>query len=306
MKRFLLRRILWLPPTMLVIMTIAFVLVRLAPGGPFDTEKAIAPEVKADLERRYCLDRPLVEQYAVCFVGGALRGDLGMSMKYQNRSVNEIIADGFPATLAVGSVALLWSLLIGISAGVIGAVRQNSAWDYGAMSFAMIGISIPSFVLGPLLALVFGLTFYLLPPAGWGTWRHVLLPGIALGTVYAAYVARLTRGGLLEVVRQDFVRTARAKGLPERLVIWRHVLKGGLLPVVSYLGPMIAALFTGSIVVEKIFATPGTGSYFVDSAANRDLSLAVGMVIFYSFFLLTLNLVVDLCYGFLDPRVRYE
>lgn len=305
MKRFLIRRLLWLPPTMLVIVTLSFFLVRLAPGGPFDAEKAVPPEVLADLEKKYALDRPLHQQY-FHFLKNAVRGDLGISMKYQNRTVNEIIADGFPATLAVGSVGLLWSLLVGISAGVIGAVRQNSAWDYGAMGFAMIGISIPSFVLGPLLALVFGLTFYLLPPAGWGTWRHVLLPGLALGTVYAAYVARLTRGGLLEVVRQDFVRTARAKGLPERLVIWRHVLKGGLLPVVSYLGPMVAALFTGSVVVEKIFATPGTGSYFVDGANNRDLTLTLGMVVFYSAFLLTMNLIVDLCYGFLDPRVRHE
>lgn len=305
MKRFVLRRVLGLVPTMLVIVTLAFFLVRLAPGGPFDSERAVPPEVKADLERKYGLDRPLASQY-LTFITNAAQGDLGISMKYQNRTVNEIIADGFPATLAVGSLALVWSLLVGISAGVIGAVRQNTVWDYGAMGFAMLGISIPSFVLGPLLALVFALTFYLLPPAGWGTWKHVILPGIALGTIYAAYVARLTRGGLLEIVRQDFVRTARAKGLPERLVIWRHVLKGGLLPLVSFLGPMVAALFTGSVVVEKIFATPGTGSYFVDSALNRDLTLTLGMVVFYSAFLLLANLVVDLAYGFLDPRVRYE
>lgn len=305
MKRFLLRRVLSLIPTMLVIVTLAFFLVRIAPGGPFDSDKAVPPEVKADLERKYGLDRSLPAQYLV-FLKNAVQGDLGISMKYQNRTVNEIIADGFPATLAVGTLALLWALLIGISAGVIGAVRQNTAWDYGAMGFAMLGISIPSFVLGPLLALVFALTFYLFPPAGWGTWRHMVLPGVALGTVYAAYVARLTRGGLLEIVRQDFVRTARAKGLSERLVIWRHVLKGGLLPVVSYLGPMIAALFTGSVVVEKIFATPGTGSYFVDSALNRDLTLTLGMVVFYSAFLLLANLAVDIAYGFLDPRVRHE
>lgn len=305
MRRFLVRRVAGLPPTMLVIVTLSFFLVRLAPGGPFDAEKAIPIEVKADLERKYALDRPLIAQYGI-FLRNALRGDLGISMKYQNRSVNEIIADGFPATLAVGTLALLWALLVGISAGIAGAVRQNTAWDYGAMSVAMVGISIPSFVLGPLLALVFGLTLYWFPPAGWGTWRHLILPALTLGTVYAAYVARLTRGGLLEVVRQDFVRTARAKGLPERLVIWRHVLKGGLLPLVSFLGPMIAALFTGSVVVEKIFATPGTGSYFVDSALNRDLTLSLGMVVFYSAFLLFANLAVDLAYGFLDPRVRYE
>ena len=305
MRRFLLRRVLSLIPTMLVIVTIAFVLVRVAPGGPFDSEKAIPPEVKADLEKKYGLDQSIPVQY-LSFLKNAVRGDLGISMKYQGRTVNEIIADGFPATLAVGSFALIWALLIGISAGVIGAVRQNTAWDYGAMGFAMLGISIPSFVLGPLLVLVFALTFFWFPPAGWGTWRHLVLPGVALGTVYAAYVARLTRGGLLEIVRQDFVRTARAKGLSERIVIWRHVLKGGLLPVVSFLGPMIAALFTGSVVVEKIFATPGTGSYFVDSALNRDLTLTMGMVVFYSAFLLLANLAVDIAYGFLDPRVRHE
>ena len=305
MKRFLLRRVLSLFPTMLVIVTIAFVLVRIAPGGPFDSERAIPPEVKADLEKKYGLDQSLPVQY-LSFLKNAARGDLGISMKYQGRTVNEIIADGFPATLAVGTFALIWALLIGISAGVIGAVRQNTAWDYGAMGFAMLGISIPSFVLGPLLVLVFALTFFWFPPAGWGTWRHLVLPGVALGTVYAAYVARLTRGGLLEVVRQDFVRTARAKGLSERIVIWRHVLKGGLLPVVSFLGPMIASLFTGSVVVEKIFATPGTGSYFVDSALNRDLTLTLGMVVFYSAFLLMANLAVDIAYGFLDPRVRHE
>ena len=305
MGRFLLRRLLQLVPTMLVIVTLAFVLVRIAPGGPFDSEKAIPPEVKADLEKKYGLDQPLPVQY-LTFLRRAATGDLGISMKYQNRSVNEIIADGFPATLAVGTIAFLWALLVGISAGIVGAMRQNTAWDYGAMGFAMLGISIPSFVLGPLLALVFALTLYWFPPAGWGTWRHLILPGVALGTVYAAYVARLTRGGLLEVVRQDFVRTARAKGLPERLVIWRHVLKGGLLPVVTFIGPMLAALFTGSVVIEKIFATPGTGSYFVDSALNRDLTLTLGMVVFYSAFLLVANLLVDLAYGFLDPRVRYE
>ena len=305
MKRFLVRRLLGLPPTMLVIVTLAFFLVRLAPGGPFSSDKAVPPEVLAELEARYALDKPLLTQYRV-FLGNAVRGDLGMSMKYQNRSVNEIIADGFPATLAVGAVAIVWALLIGITAGVIGAVKQNTAWDYAAMSFAMIGISIPSFVLGPLLALVFALTLYVLPPAGWGSWRHLLLPGIALGTAFAAQIARLTRSGLLEVIRQDFVRTARAKGLPESLVIWRHALKGGLIPVVSYLGPMIAYVFTGSVVIEKIFATPGIGTYFVDSALNRDLTLTLGMVVFYAAFLLLANLAVDLAYGFLDPRVRYE
>lgn len=306
MRRFLVRRVLGLIPTMLIIVAISFWLIRLAPGSPFAAEKTVAPEVIADLEKKYGFDQPPAVQF-VRYVGNVvLHGDLGLSTKYPQRTVNEIIAAGFPVSFTLGIVALVWSLLLGISAGIIGAMRQNTAWDYSAMTFAMVGISIPSFVLGPILVLIFSLTLYWLPPAGWGTWRHVILPGLTLGTIYAGVVARLTRGGLLEIVRQDFVRTAHAKGLPERLVIWRHILKGGLLPLVSYLGPMIAALFTGTVVVEKIFDTPGLGPYFVDAAHNRDYFLTMGMVIFYSAFLLLANLFVDIAYGFLDPRIRYE
>ena len=203
-------------------------------------------------------------------------------------------------------MALVWSLLLGITAGIIGAVRQNTAWDHAAMAAALVGISIPSFVLGPLLVLLFALRLHLLPPAGWGDLRHVFLPGLTLGTIYAASIARLTRGGMLEVVRSDFIRTARAKGLSERLIIWRHMLKGGLLPVVSYLGPAIASMLTGSVVVEKIFNVPGIGPYFVDAAFNRDYFLVMGIVLLYAFFLLLLNLVVDVIYGFLDPRIEYQ
>lgn len=306
MRRFLVRRVLGLIPTMLIIVAISFWLIRLAPGSPFAAEKTVAPEVIADLEKKYGFDQPPAVQF-VRYIGNVvLHGDLGLSTKYPQRTVNEIIAAGFPVSFTLGIVALVWSLLLGISAGIVGAMRQNTAWDYSAMTFAMVGISIPSFVLGPILVLVFSLTLYWLPPAGWGTWRHVILPGLTLGTIYAGVVARLTRGGLLEIVRQDFVRTAHAKGLPERLVLWRHILKGGLLPLVSYLGPMIAALFTGTVVVEKIFDTPGLGPYFVDAAHNRDYFLTMGMVIFYSAFLLVANLFVDIAYGFLDPRIRYE
>jgi oligopeptide transport system permease protein len=303
--RFILRRLVELVPTALVIVAASFALVRLAPGSPFSSEREIPPEVLRELDAKYGFDRPLPEQFAR-YLGNLLRGDLGLSTKYPQRSVNEIIADGFPVTLSLAAVALVWALLVGITAGVIGAVRQNTVWDHGAMTAALVGISIPSFVLGPMLVLPVSLRWHLLPPAGWGDWRHVILPGLTLGTIYAASIARLTRGGMLEVVRSDFVRTARAKGLSERLVIWRHMLRGGLLPVVSYLGPAIANMLTGSVVVEKIFNVPGIGPYFVDAAFNRDYFLVMGIVILYAGFLLVMNLLVDVVYGLLDPRIEYS
>lgn len=304
MRAYVIRRLLELIPTALIIILGSFALVRLAPGSPFSSEKEIPPEVRRQLDAKYGFDKPLPEQF-VRYLGKLLVGDLGPSTKYPQRSVNEIIADGFPVSLTLAGVALVWSLLVGITAGIIGAVRQNTVWDHAAMAAALIGISIPSFVLGPLLVLLVSLRLHLLPPAGWGDLRHVILPGITLGTIYAASIARLTRGGMLEVVRSDFIRTARAKGLSERLVIWRHMLKGGLLPVVSYLGPAIASMLTGSVVVEKIFNVPGIGPYFVDAAFNRDYFLVMGIVVLYAFFLLLLNLVVDVIYGFLDPRIEY-
>jgi oligopeptide transport system permease protein len=303
--RFILRRFVELVPTALVIVAASFALVRLAPGSPFSSEREIPPEVLRELDAKYGFDRPLPEQFAR-YLGNLLRGDLGLSTKYPQRSVNEIIADGFPVTLSLAAVALVWALLVGITAGVIGAVRQNTVWDHAAMTAALVGISIPSFVLGPMLVLLVSLRWHLLPPAGWGDWRHVILPGLTLGTIYAASIARLTRGGMLEVVRSDFVRTARAKGLSERLVIWRHMLRGGLLPVVSYLGPAIANMLTGSVVVEKIFNVPGIGPYLVDAAFNRDYFLVMGIVILYAGFLLVMNLLVDVVYGLLDPRIEYS
>ena len=291
MRVYILWRLAGLVPTALVIVVASFALVRLAPGNPFASEREIPPQVRAALDAKYGFDRPLPEQF-VRYLGNLLQGDLGLSTKYPQRSVNEIIAAGFPVTLSLAAVALVWSLMVGI-------------WDHAAMAAALVGISIPSFVLGPVLVLVVSLRWQLLPPAGWGDWRHVILPGLTLGTIYAASIARLTRGGMLEVVRSDFIRTARAKGLPERLVIWRHMLKGGLLPVVSYLGPAIASMLTGSVVVEKIFNIPGIGPYFVDAAFNRDYFLVMGIVLLYAFFLLLMNLVVDVVYGLLDPRIEY-
>ena len=302
MIRILLKRLLELIPTALVIVAASFALVRLAPGSPFSSEKEIPPEVRQKLEAKYGFDKPLPEQF-IRYLGNLLRGDLGLSTKYPQRTVNEIIANGFPVTLSLAAIALLWSLLVGITAGIIGAIRQNTVWDHAAMTAALVGISVPSFVLGPLLVLTVSLRLHLLPPAGWGDWQHVVLPGLTLGTIYAASIARLTRGGMLEVVRSDFIRTARAKGLSESLIVWRHMLRGGLLPVVSYLGPAVASMLTGSVVVEKIFNVPGIGPYFVDAAFNRDYFLVMGIVLLYAFFLLLMNLVVDVVYGFLDPRV---
>ena len=302
MIRILLQRLLELIPTALVIVAASFALVRLAPGSPFSSEKEIPPEVRQKLEVKYGFDKPLPEQF-IRYLGNLLRGDLGLSTKYPQRTVNEIIANGFPVTLSLAAIALLWSLLVGITAGIIGAIRQNTVWDHVAMTAALVGISVPSFVLGPLLVLTVSLRLHLLPPAGWGDWQHVVLPGLTLGTIYAASIARLTRGGMLEVVRSDFIRTARAKGLSESLIVWRHMLRGGLLPVVSYLGPAVASMLTGSVVVEKIFNVPGIGPYFVDAAFNRDYFLVMGIVLLYAFFLLLMNLIVDVVYGFLDPRV---
>lgn len=305
MPSFILRRLLGFVPTLLAILLGSFMLIRYAPGSPFDTERATSPEVRAVLEAKYGFDKPWPVQF-VNYLANLSRLDLGPSTKYPHRTVNEIIAAGFPVTLALAGVALSWSLALGITAGVIGAIRQNSWWDYSAMSLAMIGISIPSFVMGPLLALVFALKLHWLPAAGWGSIWHVIMPGLTLGTAYAAYIARLTRSGMLEVSRMDYIRTARAKGLRERVIVVRHMLKGGLLPVVSFLGPAIANMLVGSLVVERIFNTPGIGPYFVDSALNRDLFLLMGVIVIYATVLLTMNLIVDIVYAFLDPRIRYE
>lgn len=304
MIRFILRRLVGLVPVMFIILAIAFVLMRAAPGGPFDQDRAVDPAVKAQLEAKYQLDKPLPVQF-FAVVTSYLRGDLGPSYRYPGRSVNEFIAAGFPVSMQLGLVALCFALLIGLLAGIAGAVWQNRWPDHGAMGMALIGISVPNFILGPILILVFSVTLAVLPAARWDGWQHMLLPGATLGLVYAAYIARLTRGGLLEVIRQDFVRTARAKGLPERLVLFRHTLRGGLLPVVTFLGPAMAGLFTGSLVVEKIFNIPGMGPYFVDAALNRDYTLALGVVLVDAGFLLLANLIVDVAYAMLDPRVKY-
>lgn len=307
MIRYLLRRLLGVLPTLLVIITISFFVIRLAPGGPFDDEQTLPPEIKANLEAAYGLDRPLAEQY-VRYLGGLVRGDFGPSFKFKDFSVAELIAQGLPVSLSLGLGAVLLALLVGIPLGAIAALRHNSPADYGIMAVAVVGIALPSFVTGPLFALFFGLHLRWLPVAGWeaGEWRYLVLPVITLSLPVIAYIARLTRGSLLEVLRSNFVRTARAKGLPESLVIWRHALRPALLPVVSYLGPATAFVITGSLVVETVFGLPGSGRYLVQGAINRDYSLVMGMIVVYGTLTLSLNLIADILYGWLDPRVRYD
>lgn len=304
MLRYLLGRLLGFPPVLLAIVTGAFFIMRIAPGGPFDMDRALPEQVRANIEARYHLNEPLPRQY-LRYLGDVVRGDLGPSFRYPDRTVNELIALGFPVSLTLGLCALGVAVVIGGAAGIVAAIRHNRFLDYLTMSVALGGVSIPNFVLGPLLILTFALRLGWLPVAGWGTWRHLVMPSITLGALYTAYVARLSRAGMLEVIRQDFVRTARARGLREAVVVLRHALPSAVLPVVSYLGPAAAGALTGSVVVETIFGIPGTGRYFVTSALNRDYTMVLGTVVFYSGFLVAFNLIVDCLYAYLDPRVTY-
>jgi oligopeptide transport system permease protein len=300
---FLVRRLLLIVPTMWAIGTLTFFMIRQAPGGPFQSEREIPAAAKEQLERKYGLDRSIGEQY-VSFLTHAAVFDFGPSYKYPTQSVREIIWSGFQVSFELAAWSLLLALLMGVPLGVLAATKQNSALDYGAMSATLLGVSIPNFVLGPLLVLLFSLTLYWLPPALWTGPSSRVLPVLTLSAIYTAYIARLTRGGMLETLRQDYIRTARAKGLPESRVIYGHALKLGILPVVSYLGPAVARLVTGSIVIEQIFAVPGLGRHLVQGAFNRDYTLVLGVVLFYAGFLIVLNLLVDVAYTFLDPRVE--
>jgi oligopeptide transport system permease protein len=300
--RHLAGRLAGVPPILLVIVTVSFFVMRVAPGGPFDLERTLPAEVRANVEARYHLDEPLARQY-VRYLGDVLRGDLGPSFRYPDRTVTELIALGVPVSLTLGVCALVFALVLGGAAGILAALRHNRLVDHLTMSLALGGVSVPNFVLGPMLMSVFALWLGWLPVAGWGSWRHLVLPTVTLGLFYTAYVARLSRAGMLEVVFQDFVRTARAKGLRESVVVLRHALPGAVLPVVSYLGPAAAGALTGSVVVETIFGIPGIGRYFVQSALNRDYTMVLGTVIVFSSLLVVFNLIVDLLYAWLDPRV---
>ncbi|WGZ95847.1 MAG: oligopeptide ABC transporter permease OppB [Candidatus Thiothrix putei] len=306
MLQYVFKRLLGALPTLLVIITLAFFLIRLAPGGPFDTERPIPPEIAANIERAYHLDQPLPVQYGY-YLLNVLQGDFGPSFKYKDHSVSALIAEGFPVSLQLGVLAMLLALLIGLPAGILAALHQNRPLDHAVMAVAMTGITVPNFVMAPLLALVFGVFLHWLPVAGWDAgWKSAVLPVIALALPQVAYAARLMRASMLETLSSAHIRTAFAKGLPMRLILWRHVLKGALLPVLSWLGPATAAIITGSVVIEQIFGIPGIGRHFVQGALNRDYTLVMGVVVFYGALIILMNLLVDVIYGLMDPRVRYD
>ncbi|MFO1039065.1 MAG: oligopeptide ABC transporter permease OppB [Geminicoccaceae bacterium] len=305
MGQHVLRRLAIGLPTLLLIVTMSFFMMRLAPGGPFDQERPLPPEIRKNVEQAYHLDESLVQQY-VRYLGGVVRGDFGPSYRTKDFTVTELLAEGAPASFKVGSLAVLLATALGLTAGIIAALKHNSWMDYGVMALAMVGIAIPNFVMAPLLALIFGVYLGWLPAGGWGhgALPFLVLPVVSLALPQVARVARLTRGSMIEQLNSNYVRTARAKGLRERIVVIRHALKGALLPVVSYLGPMTAALVTGSVVIETIFSIPGIGRYFVQAALNRDYTLVMGVVIVYAALIIVLNMLVDLVYGYLDPKVK--
>ena len=306
MFRFVLRRLLVTVPMVLVVITLTWALIRLAPGNFYQNERPLPPAIEKNIRARYGLDKPWYVQYGKV-MGGILRLDFGSSLRYENETVNDILRRTVPISAAIGTLAYLLALVVGITTGTLAALKQNSKTDYAAMALSMLGISVPNFVLGPILVLVFSLTLFWLPPARWGgfpSW-NLVLPVLTLSAVYTAYIARLTRAGMLEVLRSDYIRTARAKGLTERQVVVRHALRGGLLPVVSFTGPALAILITGTVVVERIFAMPGLGNYFIHANLSRDEPLILGIVSFTSMSVLIFNLLVDVAYGYIDPRVKY-
>ena len=303
MRKLLLSRLLQAIPTLWVIATLTFFMTRFAPGGPFDSEKAIAEEIRMKLESHFGLDRPLFEQYLI-YLKNLMQGDLGPSFKYPEWDVSELIATAFPVSLTLGILSLLIALCIGIPIGMIAALRRNSWMDYLPMSLSMAGICLPTFVLGPLLIFALSTNLGVLPPLGWygpGDW---ILPSLTLGLFYAAYIARLTRAGMLETLQLDYIRTARAKGANSWRILTKHAAKGGLLPVVTFLGPAFAGLITGSFVIESIFFIPGLGKFFVTAAFNRDYTMVLGTVLFYATLIIFLNLLVDILQAWLDPKAR--
>jgi oligopeptide transport system permease protein len=304
MFRFIVRRLLVTVPMVLIVVSLTWGLIRLAPGNFYSGEKPLPPAIVKNIREKYGLDKPWYVQYGK-MLSNTLHGDFGSSLKYQGQSVNSILKNALPVSATVGLLAYALALIVGIVSGTLAALRQNSRLDYTSMAMAMLGISLPNFVLGPLLVLLLSLTWYWLPPALWGGPSHLILPVLTLSGLYMAYIARLTRSGMLEVLRSNYIRTARAKGLPEHQILIRHALRGGLLPVVSFSGPALAFLITGTVVVEKIFALPGLGNYFINANLNRDEPLIIGIVAFISIVILVFNLLVDVAYGFIDPRVRY-
>ncbi len=307
MLRYIIKRLLSAIPTLLIIITLAFFLIRAAPGGPFDNDRGLPPQVEANLNARYHLDEPLIQQYAR-YVWGIMQFDFGPSFQYADFSVTELISQGFPVSLRLGFSAIFLALIVGGTLGTIAALRQNHPTDYSVMTLAMTGISIPNFVIAPLCILFFAVILGWLPAGGWegGSFKNTILPTIALALPQVAYISRITRASMIEVLHSNYIRTAKAKGLSKLTIITRHALKPALLPVVSYLGPATAAVITGSVVIEQIFSIPGLGRFFVQGSLNRDYTLVMGIVVFYGVLIIVFNFVVDLLYALLDPKVRYS
>jgi len=309
MSRFIVRRLLSVIPTLFIIVTLSFFLIRLAPGGPFSSEKKLPPEIMANIMRKYHMDEPLFNQY-LRYLNDVIHFDLGPSYRYKDQTVNDLIGAAFPVSILLGTISLGIALTLGTLAGIISALKQNKWPDYTAMSVAVLGISVPLFVIGPIFMLVFALKLKILPTSGWITsragWTTIIMPAMTLMLPYFAYIARMSRGSIIEVLRSDYVRTARAKGLKESVVIRKHVLKGAMLPIVTYLGPAFSGIITGSVVVESIFVIPGIGRIFIQSALNRDYTVIMGDVIVYSIILIAANFIVDIVYSLLDPRIAYK
>ena len=309
MTKYIIRRLLGIIPTLFIIVTLSFFIVRIAPGGPFDGERALPEVVKRNIEAKYHLDEPLIQQYGR-YLFDILRGDLGPSYKYKDHDVNYFIAASLPNSIVLGLLAMGLALTFGIFAGVIAAVKQNTWVDYLAMAMAIIGISIPLFVISPIMQYIFAMKLKWFPTSGWftsdGGWKTVVLPAIALSFAYFADIARLTRSSMLETLRSDYIRTAKAKGMRNSVIIFKHAMKGAMLPIVSYLGPAFAGILTGSVVVEQVFRVPGLGKFFVQSSFNRDYTLIIGVVIVYSVILVIMNFIVDIVYAQLDPRITYK
>ena len=305
MLKYSLKRLLGSIPVLLIVITLSFVIMRATPGGPFDKEKKVTPEVMAALNAQYKLDQPLYIQYWDT-VTNILKGDLGPSFRYPGRTVNEMIFEGLPTTVELGCYALIFALLLGISSGIIAALKKNTWLDYIPMTFSMAGICVPSFLLGPVLVLIFSIHFNWLPVSGWDSFAHKILPSFTLGAAYAAFVSRLSRGGMLEILSQDFIRTARAKGASESQVIMKHALKGGMFPVISFLGPAIAGLLSGSFVTESIFQIPGLGRYYVQAAFNRDYTMIMGTTVFLAALIIFFNYVSDVMLIWVNPKLNFD
>ncbi|MCI0332916.1 MAG: ABC transporter permease subunit [Planctomycetes bacterium] len=302
---FIVRRLIGLVLTLWVVFTVSFLLMRAVPGGPYSGERNLPPEIEENVKHRYRLDRPIYEQYGF-ELGNILSGDFGQSMRLYDFDVNQVIAQGLPISAALGIFALSFAVTLGLSAGIVSALYRGSLADWALMSLATIGIALPSFVIAGLSIMLFVFLIPVFPAAGWGTFRQLVLPAVCLGSLYAAEIARIARTGMLDAMSQDYVRTARAKGLSKLAVALRHALPGAMMPVVSFLGPAVAGILTGSVVIERIFAIPGLGWHFVQAALQRDYTLAMGLVLLYTLLLYTMNFLVDLSYGILDPRVELK